>query len=159
MKAFVSYSFNDVELYIITLLFEQLGKSGYQVESSFESSNFHKKNISISQANIFLGIITNNSESVDHVIHEWNIAKNNNISNILLIEDGVNVTDPNIKFIRFNRLTPRNAINQLFNINTLPAKTIKKQEDKTLENVVVGAGILVGLAALISLLSGSGKKK
>lgn len=157
MKAFVSYSFRDSELYIITLLFEQLRKIGYVVETSTfgYTSGYDFGGFQIQNSDIFLGIITNDSVSVNHVISEWNIAKQNNIRNILIIEDGVNVDDPSsLNFVRFNRNNPKPAINKLFNINRpIPSK----KTNTGVEGVLVAGGIIVGIAALISLLSG-GKK-
>lgn len=161
MKAFVSYSFRDSELYIITLLFEQLRKSGYIVDTAaYNYSNLNlANNIKIQSSDIFIGIITNDSNSVNHVINEWNIAKQINIKNILIIEDGVNVQDPSsLNFIRFNRENPTPAINKLFNINT-PTNQHQpaKKTNSDVEGALVAGGIIVGIAALIALLSG-GKK-
>jgi hypothetical protein len=159
MKAFVSYSFRDSELYIIILLFEQLRKSGYTVETSaynYSNLNF-QNNLKIQGSDIFIGIITNDSNSVNYVINEWNIAKQINIKNILIIEDGVDVQDPrSLNFIRFNRQSPTPAINKLFNINT-PTKQLTKKTNSDVEDALVAGGIIVGIAALIALLSG-GKK-
>ena len=159
MKAFVSYSFRDSELYIITLLFEQLRKSGYKVETTaFNYSNLNfSNNLKIQSSDIFIGIITNDSNSINHVINEWNVAKQNNVKNILIIEDGVNVQEPSsLKFIRINRQNPTNAINKLFNINT-PTKQQTQKTNSGVEDALVAGGIIVGIAALIALLSG-GKK-
>ena len=159
MKAFVSYSFRDSELYISTLLFEQLRKSGYIVETTdFYLSNLnYSNNLKIQGSDIFIGIITNDSNSINHVINEWNVAKQNNVKNILIIEDGVNVQYPsNLNFIRFNRQNPKNAINKLFNINTSTKHHLQKT-NSSLEEVLVAGGIIVGIAALIALLS-EGKK-
>lgn len=161
MKAFVSYSFRDSELYIITLLFEQLRKSGYNVEASSNGNNpAYYSNLSIENSDVFIGIITNHSDSVDHVIAEWRIAKAKGIKDVLLIEEGVKVEDPSsISFIRFNRNSPNGAINKLFNINTAAAPQKKiSSKSSGLEDVLVAGGIIVGLAALISLLSGENKK-
>lgn len=153
MKAFVSYSFIDSELYLVSLLFEQLRKSGYIVETS--TLGYNSSSFQIQSSNIFLGIITNNSGSVNHVINEWNIAKQHNIKNILIIEDGVKIDNPiGLNFVRFNRNNPTPAINQLFNINKPAPKT--KSNDNVEDALVVG-GIIVGIAALIALLAG-GKK-
>lgn len=158
MKAFVSYSFNDGELYILTLLFEQLRKSGYVVETSTfgYTSGYNLNSFQIQSSDIFLGIITNDSASVNHVISEWNIAKQNNIRSILIIENGVNIHDPNsLSFVRFNRTNPTPAINQLFNINKPVPQT---KTNSGAEDALVVGGIIVGIAALIALLSGGGKK-
>lgn len=159
MKAFVSYSFQDSELYIITLLFEQLRKYGYTVDTTtYNYSNLNISNsLNIQNSDIFIGIITNNSSSIDHVINEWEIAKKNSINNILIIEDGINVQNPtDFNFIRFNRQNPTPAINKLFNINTSVSQPAKKT-NSGVEDALVAGGIIVGVAALIALLAG-GKK-
>jgi len=152
MKAFVSYSFQDRELYLITLLFEQLRKSGYVVETGTYNSQFQ-----IQKSDVFIGIITNDSNSVDYVIQEWEIAKQHNIPNILIIENGINIEDPNsFNFIRFDRKNPNPAINELFNINAKPQPLVKKK-NSNIENALITGGIIVGVAALISLLAGDKK--
>jgi len=157
MKAFVSYSFKDRELYLITLLFEQLRKSGYIVETGIYNSQFYDYQLQIQKANVFIGIITNDSKSVNYVIQEWNIAKQHNIPNILIIENGVNIKDPNsFNFIRFDRQNPNPAINKLFSINTQLQQPVKKK-NFAFEDALIAGGIIVGVAALISLLAG-GKK-
>jgi len=157
MKAFVSYSFKDSELYVITLLFEQLRKSGYIVESSMTGS-FVDCKFSIRNSEFFIGIITNKSSSINYVINEWDIAKRNSINNILIIEDGVSVENPeSISFIRFNRINPTPAIEKLFDIKR--SNSIKRENSPdVLENALIAGGIIVGVAALIALLSGGDKK-
>jgi len=156
MKAFVSYSFKDSELYVVTLLFEQLRKSGYVVETStFGYTTGY--DLKIKKSDVFIGIITNNSGSIDYVIKEWSVAKHNNINNILIIEDGVKVANTrSLNFVRFSRRNPNPAIEKLFNIkkHTSVAKTTSTD---AFEGLLIAAGIIVGIAALISLLSG-GKK-
>lgn len=156
MKAFVSYSFIDSELYLITLMFEQLRRGGYVVETSsaqYPAQNFDVQKIVSS--NFFIGIVTNNSLSVNHVIQDWNVAKTNNIQNVLLIENGVRVDNASvINFIRFDRRNPQQAINQLFNLNT---GTQGNSPGSTMGGALVAGGILVGIAALIALLSSEDK--
>lgn len=160
MKAFVSYSFVDSELYIISLLFEQLRKSGYIVETSTlgYTSGQNFSSFKIQNSEIFLGIITNNSGSINHVINEWKIAKQHNIRNILIIEDGVKIDNPSkLNFVRFNRNNPTPAINQLFNINK-PIQQTKTKSNSNIEDALVVGGIIVSIAALIALLASSDRK-
>lgn len=156
MKAFVSYSFIDSELYLITLMFEQLRRSGYVVEAS--SAQHPAQNFDVQKivgSNFFIGIVTNNSQSVNHVIQDWNVAKTNNIQNVLLIENGVRVDNPaTINFIRFDRRNPQQAINQLFNLNT---STQGNSQGNAIGGALVAGGIIVGIAALIALLSADDK--
>jgi hypothetical protein len=159
MKAFVSYSFTDSELYILTLLFEQLRKSGYTVDSSTHGFTIGQNfsDYKIISSDIFLGIVTNDSNSVNHVISEWNIAVKNNIRHILIIEDGVNIQNPNgLNYVRFNRQNPNQAIDTLFKMGNQSNHNKPKSPD--VSDALVFGGIIVGIAALLSLLSGGGKK-
>lgn len=90
-------------------------------------------------------------------MYEWGIANNNNVNNILIIEDGVNVEDSeSISFIRFNRKDPTPAIDKLFNIKRSTPQ--KEKSSNTLEKVIIAGGLIVGIAALIALLSNGDKK-
>ena len=151
-KVFISYSIEDRNLHLITLLLEHLRKNNYNVSVSTQWINSDSK---IAAANVFIGIITNNSKSINYVIKEWQTAKKNNIQNILIVEDGVSINDSNISYIRFNRSNPQEAIEKLFKDNkqttTLPQK--KKSNDDAFSTVLIGVAIIAGIAALISLLS------
>lgn len=151
MKVFVSYSFVDSELHLLTLLFEKLRQDGHTVESS-DYYLTDEDEYKIRSSELFLGIITNNSDSINEVVQEWEIAKSNNVRSILIIEEGVKVEDDSIEHIRFNRSNSKPAIDSLFGTN----KPNKKQDDYS--DALLGAGILVGIAALIALLAGGGKK-
>jgi hypothetical protein len=160
MKVFVSYSFQDSELYIVALLFDQLQQKGFLVESSdyFYPNQFTNNHYKIISSDYFIGIITNNTDSVTGVITEWEVAKNNNKQNILIVEDGVKVENPHaLNFIRFNRSSPQIAINQVLMPGRLAPASQHPQENM-LENVLAVGTIAIGLAALISLLSGKNKK-
>lgn len=152
MRVFVSYSFVDYELHMITLLLEKLRQHGHIVETAGFCEN---NNYNISKSDIFIGLITNQSESVNRVLDEWEYAKQLNKKSILLIEEGVQVKDPSISFIRFNRKKPEIAINQLIGKKQTP--TIKKKNTDVEDLLAIG-GIIVGVAALISLLAGGSKK-
>jgi len=155
MKAFVSYSFRDSELYIVSLLFEQLKKSGYYVESStlaFDNIN----DLKIKNSDVFVGIITNDSLS-EYVFREWSLAKQNKIKNILIVEDGVKFEETHdTNIIRFNRSNPNTAIEKLIRINK--NSSVPKKSDDSLGEFLIAAGIIAGVAALIALLSESQKK-
>jgi hypothetical protein len=72
-----------------------------------------------------------------------------------LIEKGVQINDKELEFIRFERSRPQQSINQLFGINKTPSKSAKKDD---WSDALAAGLIIAGLAALISLLSGNGKK-
>lgn len=160
MRAFVSYSLADSELPLISLLFDQLRRGNFDVDSSTANFNSltHLK-LSISTSDIFIGIITNDSGSVKHVVKEWKIAKEFHIDSILVIEEGVKIENPSsIKHIVFNRYSPDHAIQKLFNLNKPKPKKLPSKSNG-FEEVVVFTGIIVALAALISMLSGGKSKR
>lgn len=152
MRVFISYSFQDGELYLLSLLVDKLQKQGHQIRTTdflLENNKFH-----VNSSDLFIGIITNYSDDITNVLDDWEYAKKLNKKTILLIEEGVQVNDSSISFIRFNRRNPEIAINHLLgNKPNAPAK-----KNSNLEEGLLIGGIIVGVAALISLLSGTNKK-
>ena len=100
MRVFVSYSFIDKELYLLTLLVSKLREKGNIVHLS--DNNYLVENY-INNSDFFVGLITNHSLSINNVFKEWEIAERFRKQRVLLIEEGVQVNTKNIKFIRFNR--------------------------------------------------------
>lgn len=152
-RAFVSYSIEDRNLHLITLLLEHLRKSDFSVSVSTQCGD---ADLRIANADIFIGIITNNSDSIDYVIKEWKTAQRNCVPYVLVVENGVKIEDPeSLSFIRFNRSNPQEAIDKLFNINKPDANTPQKKKDNndTVSDVLIGVAVVAGIAALISLLS------
>lgn len=151
-RVFVSYSIEDRNLHLITLLLEHLRKNNYSVSVSAQWTD---SNLRIANTDIFIGIITNNSNSIDYVVKEWQVARENNVNGFLIVEEGVAINDLSIPHIRFNRTNPQKAINELFKIpqKNKPVPKKKKNNDDTISNVLIGTVIIAGIAALISLLS------
>lgn len=152
-NVFISYSIEDRNLHLITLLLKHLRKNNFHVSVSTQWLDSH---LEIANSDVFIGIITNNSNSIDYVVAEWQIAKKNNIQNILIVEDGVKVDESgDISYIRFNRSNPQEAIDKLFKINKPAANTPQKKKDNsdTVSDVLIGVAVVAGIAALISLLS------
>lgn len=152
-RAFVSYSIEDRNLHLITLLLEHLRKNNYEVSVSTLWGN---SDLRIANADIFIGIITNKGNSINYVVEEWKTAQRNNILSVLVVENGVKIEDPeSLSFIRFNRSNPQEAIDKLFNINKPGANTPQKKKDNndTVSDVLIGVAVVAGIAALISLLS------
>lgn len=149
-NVFVSYSIEDRNLHLITLLLEHLRKNNYSVSVSAQWTD---SNLRIANTDIFIGIITNNSNSIDYVVKEWKTAKKNNIQNILIVEDGISINDSSISYIRFNRSNPQEAINELFNINKSVVSSQQKKNSNDVADILLGVAVVAGMAALISLLS------
>lgn len=152
MRVFISYSFQDEELYLLSLLIDKLQGQGHQIRTTdfiLENNRFH-----LNSSDLFIGIVTNYSDDISDVLNDWDYAKKMNKKTLLLIEEGVQVNDQSISFIRFNRNKPEGAINQLLGVK--PNVPAKKNSD--LEDGLIIGGIIVGIAALISLLAGTGKK-
>ena len=150
-RVFVSYSIEDSNLHLITLLLEHLRKNNYSVSVS---NQWIDSDLKIANSDIFIGIITNKSNSIDYVVKEWQIARKNNIPYVLIVEEGVNVDgSSDINFIRFNRGNPQTAINQLFNLNKHTVAQKKKENADDVADVLLGVAVVAGIAALISLLS------
>lgn len=150
MRVFVSYSFIDKELYLLTLLVSKLREKGNIVQLS--DTNYSSDNY-INTSDFFVGIITNNSHSINNVFNEYLIAEKFNKQRVLLIEEGVQVNRNDIKFIRFNRNNPQLAIQQL-----LKEEQSTKQSS-VVEDLLTAGVVIAGVAALISLLAGSNDKK
>ena len=153
---FLSFSIEDSNLYLITLLLEHLQKNNYSVSVS---AHWEGSDIKIATSDIYIGIITNNSNSVNYVVKEWKIAKQNNIPYVLIVENGVKITNPqSISVIKFDRSSPEKAIIQLFQIKNSnhPISKKEKNNDDLVSDILKGTILIAGLAALISLL---GKKK
>lgn len=151
-RVFISYSIEDSNLHLISLLLEHLRKNNYSVSVS---NQWIDSDIKIASSDIFIGIVTNKSNSVDYVVKEWQVARKNNIPYVLIVEEGVNVDgSSDINFIRFNRGNPQTAINQLFELNKhTPPQKKKKNNDDIATDVLFGVAVVAGIAALISLLS------
>lgn len=152
MRVFVSYSFIDKELYLLTLLVSKLREKGHIVQLS--DNNYLSENY-INNSELFVGLITNHSHSINNVFNEWQIAEKLGKQRILLIEEGVQVSRNDIEFIRFNRNNPQLAIQQLFKDNE------QKPEKKSnvVEEIVTAGAIIAGIAALLSLLAGGNDNK
>jgi len=151
MKAFISYSVNDNNQYIITLLSSKLRQKGFGVTTS---QNFYSQALDYSTqyeiraAQLFVGVITDSGNERKRVLDEWNYAIQTQTPNLLLIENTVPVHENFTgNFVRFNRQHPQAAIQEI-NRRMQPAKVGKKGND-ALPWVLGGAALL----AIIGLLS------
>jgi hypothetical protein len=149
MKVFISYSINDKDQFILTLLSSKLIKSGYQINQSID---FKKEKISsltkinISKSELFIGIITGNGFEQKRIMSEWRCAQVGKIPAILLVENTVSVNENfKFKYIVFDRKNPREAI-KLLNLEI--QKQDKQKDINALNWVLGGAAILLVLSLL-----------
>jgi hypothetical protein len=149
MKVFISYSINDKDQFILTLLSSKLIKSGYQINQSID---FKKEKISsltkinISKSDLFIGIITGNGFEQKRIMSEWRCAQVGKIPAILLVENTVSVNENfKFKYIVFDRKNPREAI-KLLNLEI--QKQDKQKDINALNWVLGGAAILLVLSLL-----------
>lgn len=157
MIAFISYSLNESEKYVVTLLAQKLGEKGFSLTSSFRQSasfvDFQTEN-EIKNSSLFIGLITQaGRRNTPKVYLELQKALNYSKPAILLVEDNVQLDSwasnfPNL--IRFNRYYPQIAMEEVKNrIQT--SKTV--QQDNSLAWILGGVAAL----ALISYLSSEKK--
>jgi hypothetical protein len=149
MKVFISYSINDKDQFILTLLSSKLIKSGYQINQSID---FKKEKISsltkinISKSELFIGIITGNGFEQKRIMSEWRCAQVGKIPAILLVENTVSVNENfKFKYIVFDRKNPREAI-KLLNLEI--QKQDKQKDINALNWALGGAAILLVLSLL-----------
>lgn len=151
MKVFISYSINDKDQFILTLLSSELIKKGYEINQSID---FQKDEISsltkinISKSELFIGIITGNGFEQKRIMHEWRRAKVGKVPAILLVENTVPVSE-NFKFeyVIFNRKKPEIAIDNLKKL--LLKYEEKKQKDTKALNFVLGSAALLLVLSLL----------
>lgn len=117
MKAYVSFSANDNNLHLVSLLSFKLQDNKFRTSTS---SDFFKDELSfttksnIQNTHLFIGIITDDGLEQKRVIKEWEFAKQTDIPNILLIENNVPINeDFKGNIIKFDRSNPEKAINQI----------------------------------------------
>ena len=147
MKAFISYSLNDQDQYILTLLSTELRQRGFVIK---QSNDFHSEmsgltKVNINQAQLFIGILTGDGHELERVQKEWKLANVAAIPSIFLIENTVHI-DPNFDspYILFNRHNPKLALN-----------TLNKQMHKLKQNVNKDSNAwawLLGGAAVLAII-------
>ena len=148
MKAFLSYSLNDSDQFILTLLAEELTSRGFSITQSNDfntemslitKSNNHK-------SNFFIGLISGKGNEKNRVENEWRLAYDSKIPSVLIVEDTVTINNTfKSHCIFFNRNNPDKAVQEL----SMKIQSMKKRVN---DDSNAWAWILGG-AALISLIS------
>jgi hypothetical protein len=143
MTAYVSYSLNRAEEYLASLLSQKLRERGF----TFITGNNMTQTIDITnrnqifQANLFVGLISGQSQQAQRVSDEYYIAINHGVPSILLVEDTVQINPQfNGNVIRYNRQNPNTAI-----------QAINQQIAAATPNSNEGIGWILGGAALLAI--------
>lgn len=156
MKAFISYSINDTEHFVLTLLSENLRKSGFSIASSYGKSTKHFYTVDalsakkIREAGLFVGIITAYGANNAKVVAEYHYAQSSKTPALLLLEEGVYLSPDfvNSNVIFFNRQSPQKAISAI----KTQIKTSNKSKQKGTDAIawMFGGGTLSGLVSLLA---------
>jgi hypothetical protein len=151
MRAFLSYSLNDAEQYVLSILANKLNEQGFIVSSNYNGRSFidFERFNAINNANLFIGVITATSHETERVFQEWDTAIQRKVPALLLLEDTVLlrqdlVNHPNI--IRFNRYKPQRSIDAV-------KSKITPNTSAPADNIAAWALGGLAILALISLLS------
>jgi hypothetical protein len=151
MRAFLSYSLNDQDQFILTLLSSELRKNKFQITQSndFNSEMSSLTKVNINKSQLFIGIITGDGIERDRVLKEWRLANVANVPCILMIENTVEVS-PNFKhpYILFDRENP-NTVLQEINRKTEQIKK-KPNHDSDAWAWIIGGAALLAIIGLFS---------
>jgi len=148
--AFVSYSLNESEQYLFSILSIKLKEQGYKVVSSYNETDSHFKLV-LGSPDLFIGIITSNGDNKNRVTKEWKIARQKHIPTLILAEYSTYLPYKT-NVIRFQREMPELAIEQIKRkVKELkqPAKLTVTNNDQMVTWMVGGIAAIV----LINLLS------
>lgn len=152
IKTFLSYSLNDQDEYILSLVSGQLRKKGLSIS---QSSDFKEKLseftiYDIKTSNLIIGLATRNSDDIDRVQNEWKKAIGFNIPTLLVVEEGVPIDESafDSHIIQFSRNNPQTAI------ELLNDKMEKKKDDFYVDMKAViwffGAKVISNIINLLS---------
>lgn len=155
MKAFLAYSLNDDEEYIITALAQLLSQQGFYVSNGSGKLLNEIDTITlqdINTSNLFIGIITVTGNYNERVYQQWVHCQNRNIPAILFIEDRYTNLDPKLltyrNVLRFNRNNPESAIDKIRARQSTPANP--QTDLQEIMPYVLGGVALIALIALLS---------
>jgi hypothetical protein len=152
MKAFISYSVSGDNEYILPLLSSKLREKKFAVTTS---QNFYSQEIDygtmsdIRSSHLFIGIITAGGKEYQRVLEERTYAISQGIPNLLLIEEGVilsEVVGGNI--IKFNSQSPKTAIDEIN--NRIYSSTSKQKSTFEALPWVLGGVALASVVAAFS---------
>jgi len=150
-RAFISYSLADKDRFVVSRLTSELQQKEMLVTSSqnFNSPTIDfttRKNIEISD--LFIGVITDQSQTANRVLIEWQYANQRNVPGLLVVEDTLNVQNiPLDNVIFFNRNNLGYAIDKVH--QKIEYSSHSPSNDEWVKWVLGGAAVI----ALLSVLS------
>lgn len=155
MRAFLSYSLNDSDQFVLTILAKKLKEQGFVVSSSYNYLNQtidYQTFTQLNKSTLYIGIITATGNANSRVLKEWQQAINNKIPSLLLVEKGVRLrsdilTQQNV--IRFDRNNPEPSIELVKREVSKSRHNVSVRNDNTLAWVFGG----LALIAVIGLLA------
>ena len=151
MKTFLSYSINDTDQYILTLLSGSLRKMGSRITLSndFNINVSQLTKVNIKNSHLFIGILTGNGKEKERVYNEFMFAKESQIPSILIVENTVAMSQNfNEEYILFDRSNPQPAITKL-NRKVQSLQKNSNQDSNALAWILGGLAIL----AIIGMIS------
>lgn len=149
-RAFISYSLADKDRFVVSRLISVLQEKGMSVSSSQNFYSDHidfttQKNIDI--ADLFIGVITDQSGTRSRVLNEWRYATDKSIPNLIVLEDTLQIENANREnVIRFNRYNLASAISKVN--QKIESSRRTTSDDEWIKWVLGGAAVI----ALLSLL-------
>lgn len=149
-KAFISYSIDEREMYVISAISKYLSEKGYQVYSGYDvplaGSQFSQfLSYELSQCDLFIGIASHMGIQSRWVLKEWEQAQNLGKNSIFLVEDTVELNPEFIrhnKVIQFNRAQPQESLRRLESM----VEQAKADRSSNALNWIVGG--LIGIAVI-----------
>jgi len=153
--AFISYSMNDSDLYVLSLISEYLAENDYYIYTNYNNSVSIGQNIEytiqnqIAKSDLFIGIASNSGINSQWVHKEWEIAQRNKKTAVFLIEDNVPINPEFAQgnfIIRFNRQYPEESLRHLRNM----IDEQKKETSNKALNWIVGGVLGIALIKLLS---------
>lgn len=150
-RAYISYSMNDKDLFILTSMTQILRNYDFVVNTAhsigFGQSIEDTTRFSINNCSLFLGFVTQHGISSQWTIKEWRQSINLGKPSIFLVEEGIDINSDffgNSTLIYFNRHNPSSAI------QTANEFIRKAKSNQNAKNLVVGG---LAILAAIKLLS------
>lgn len=151
-RAFISYSLADKDRFVVSRLITELQSQQTQVitgQNFFSSSIDFTTQKNINTSNLFIGLITDQSNTYMRVLEEWKYALEQSIPNILIVEDTLRLdpyyNDHNI--VRFNRNDINGALRIVRQKIQIPP-TINTNNQDWLPWLLGGTAVLAFLSLL-----------